>query len=267
MTEDAPGPAVRLGTILFTIVEPHPGHEVAYNRWYERDHFYAGCMVGPGILAGRRFVCTGPYKELRYPERSPITPDNMTGSYLAMYWVARDQQDEWGRWAGRRVHELHQAGRMFAERDHVHTKLYRYRWGVFRDPDGVPAELALDHPFRGVAVVFGQRLEPPGRVGADAWLRDDYLPSRLAGGAAAMCLSFSPVPIPDDAPADVPRDPADAERFLLISFLDRDPAEAWAGEFAGLGEDFERSGLARLLWASPFIPTIPGTDTYTDQLR
>src|SRR5438132_4277907 len=98
------GCEVRLGSMLFTLVEPHRGHEVAYNRWYERDHFYAGCMIGPGILAGRRFVCTRPYKELRYPAGSPITPDNTSGSYLAMYWVERTQQDEWGRWAGRQVH-------------------------------------------------------------------------------------------------------------------------------------------------------------------
>ena len=36
------GGEVRLGSMLFTLVEPHRGHEVAYNRWYERDHFYAG---------------------------------------------------------------------------------------------------------------------------------------------------------------------------------------------------------------------------------
>ena len=49
---------VKLGSMLFTVVEPHRGHEVAYNRWYERDHFYAGCMVGPYNFAGRRFVAT-----------------------------------------------------------------------------------------------------------------------------------------------------------------------------------------------------------------
>ena len=38
---------IKLGSILLTVVEPRRGHEVAYNRWYERDHFYAGCMIGP----------------------------------------------------------------------------------------------------------------------------------------------------------------------------------------------------------------------------
>ena len=32
--------------MLFTLVDPHLGHEVAYNRWYERDHYYGGCMIG-----------------------------------------------------------------------------------------------------------------------------------------------------------------------------------------------------------------------------
>ena len=40
---------VKLGAMLYTLVDPERGHEVAYNRWYERDHFYGGCMIGPGI--------------------------------------------------------------------------------------------------------------------------------------------------------------------------------------------------------------------------
>ena len=47
---------VRVGSMLFTLVDPEKGHEVAYNRWYERDHFYAGCMVGPWLFAGSRWV-------------------------------------------------------------------------------------------------------------------------------------------------------------------------------------------------------------------
>ena len=64
---------VKLGSMLLTLVEPHRGHEVAYNRWYERDHFYAGCMVGPYNFAGRRFVATADLKALRDPDPSAIT--------------------------------------------------------------------------------------------------------------------------------------------------------------------------------------------------
>jgi len=41
------GSPVKIGRMLFTMVDPNRGYEVAYNRWYERDHFYAGCMIGP----------------------------------------------------------------------------------------------------------------------------------------------------------------------------------------------------------------------------
>ena len=258
---------IELGTALFTLVEPRAGHEVAYNRWYERDHFYGGCMIGSGILAGRRFVSTAPLKELRYPAESPIAPDPATGSYLALYWIDRGMQNEWGTWSAKQVHALHKAGRMFAERDHVHTKIYRYRWGAFRDQDGVPPELALDHPFVGLAVLFVEALDGVDRDRVGEWLRSEYLPGKLAESSAAMALGFTPVPIPDDAPADVPRIAEDERRILLLAFLDRHPQEVWEDEFVGQGKAVEAGGLARVIWASPFIPTIPGTDTYTDQLR
>jgi hypothetical protein len=43
---------IQVGSMLYTLVDPHVGFEKAYNRWYERDHFYAGCMVGPWLFAG-----------------------------------------------------------------------------------------------------------------------------------------------------------------------------------------------------------------------
>ena len=73
--------AIRLGTLLFTMVEPDKGHEVEYNRWYEHDHFYAGCMIAPWQFAGDRFVATKRMKDLRYPANTDMTmgEDNLTG--------------------------------------------------------------------------------------------------------------------------------------------------------------------------------------------
>lgn len=255
--DDAP---VKLGSILFTLVEPHKGHEAAYNRWYERDHFYAGCLVGPGILAGARFVATRDEKRLRYPAENPITPAPEAGSYLALYWIERSMQDEWGTWAAKEVHRLHKDGRMFAERDHVHTKMYRYRGGAFAEEDGVPPELALDRRFPGLVVAFFDAVED--RAAAiDALMGNEDL---LRASNAAMCLFFTAVPIPSDAPGDVPRITGDEARFLTLWFLESDPKDAWGSRFAALGDDLKDT--ARLVWASPFIPTIPGTDTYTDRL-
>jgi len=128
---------IKLGAMLWTLVEPHRGHEVAYNRWYERDHFYSGCMVGAYNFAGRRFVATANLKTMRDPDPSVITGEPARGSYVAVYWVLDGYFDVWNKWALRQVNALHAAGRMFQERDHVHTLLYDFQWEHRRDPDGV----------------------------------------------------------------------------------------------------------------------------------
>ena len=258
---------IRLGTMLYTLVEPHKGHEVTYNRWYERDHFYAGCQIGAYNFSGARFVATADLKELRLPEGpSPITADAQTGTYLGVYYVLDGHHSEWNRWAVDQVNVLHAAGRMFDQRDHIHTGLYRFEWEQRRDSDGVPAELTLDHRFAGMVSVFIEPVDgvEPAQLGA--WYRDVYLPSVLPGSPAATVLAFSPLPLLADAPGDVPRDAAAERRLLLLWFLDDAPADSWGQVFAGQGAALESSGLGRLLWASPFIGTIPGTDTYTDQL-
>ena len=140
---------IELGTLLFTAVEPHRGHEVDYNRWHGYDHFYAGCMVGTHQFAGRRFVVTGRLKDLRSPADSPLCPDPSAASYLAIYGVLKGFHDEWGRWAVDRVKELHAEGRMFAHRDHTHTAVYEHRSSIRRDPRGTSIELALDRDFEG----------------------------------------------------------------------------------------------------------------------
>jgi len=258
---------IRLGTMLFTLVEPHRGHEVAYNRWYERDHFYAGCQIGAFNFAGARFVATGDLKSLRLPGGpTAISPDDQVGTYLGVYYVLDGHHDEWNRWAVDQVNALHAAGRMFEARDHVHTGLYRYQWERRRDEDGVPAELTLDHRFPGLVTVFLEAAEgvEPGRL--DAWYRDEYLPSVLPGSPAATVLAYTPLPLLADAPGDVPRDPSVDRRLAYTWFLDEEPASSWAATFGNQPAAVAASGLGHLVWASPFVGTVPGTDTYTDRL-
>ena len=81
-----------------------------------------------------------------------------------------------------------------------------------------------------------------------------------------MTLAFTAIPIPSDAPGDVPRVADDEKRMLYLSFLDSDPMEVWDPLFVKQAEEVEAGGLGRVIWAGAFIPTIPGTDTYTDQL-
>jgi hypothetical protein len=257
---------IKLGSMLFTMVEPHRGHEVEYNRWYERDHFYAGCMVGAWTFAGARFVATRDLKALRFPDSSPITPDNRLGSYLALYWILDGHHDEWNRWAVDQVNWLHANGRMFPHRDHIHTLLYRYEWSVLRDPEGPSAELALDRRYPGLGVVVGQAAEGVGREELASWYRQRLGPW-MEGSAVGMCLCFKPLPLLVDAPGDVPRSEPAEERFMHLYFLEEHPAALWEGHFVRPAAELEASGLGRVLWASPFVATVPGTDTYADQLH
>ena len=129
MSDPAPqaepsGRPVQIGRMLFTMVDPNPGYEVAYNRWYERDHFYGGCLVGPWLFAGKRWVATRALKDLRFPPVGPFAEPADAGSYLAVYWVHAGHEDEHFAWARRQVYWLYQHGHGFNERTHAHTKLY-----------------------------------------------------------------------------------------------------------------------------------------------
>ena len=239
--------------MLYTLVEPHRGHEVAYNRWYERDHFYAGCQIGAYNFAGARFVATAPLKELRYPRGDgALVADPAVGSYLGIYYVLDGHHDEWNRWAVDQVNVLHAAGRMFEQRDHVHTGLYRFEWEHRRDADGVPAELTLDHRFPGMVSVH---LEPAaGTTGAELaeWVRGSTSRRSLEGSPVATVLGFSPLPLLADAPGDVPRGDAADERVLLLCFVDEVPD----GHLRrGVRPARRRRGRGRgglVLWASAF---------------
>ncbi len=249
---------IALGGMLFTLVEPHRGHEVVYNRWYERDHFYAGCMVGADCFAGGRFVATKECKQRRYPTSGPITDDPTAGSYLALYWILRGRFGAWIKWGTEEVHRLHAAGRMFEHRDHIHTLMYKFRDERTPTPDGMPVELALDRCFPGIVAVIGEMAEGRTIEDIDAWFADRPVP-------AEVVATFTPIPLGDDAPGDVKGD-VGRDRFLQLAFVDDDPLAAFDERFASLGGDLEAAGLAEVVFASPFLRTVPGTDTYTDQL-
>ena len=257
---------VKLGSMLMTLVEPHRGHEVAYNRWYERDHFYAGCMVGPYNFAGRRWVATAELKSLRDPDPSAITGEPTRGSYVALYWVLDGYFDMWNRWALRQVNALHAAGRMFLKRDHVHTLLYNFAWEYRREPDGVPVELALDHPYRGLVAVFLDRCRRTTNEELWSWLRSEHLPSLLPGTDADLVAAFTPIALEVDAPGDVPANRRATTAPVLLFFLNTPPEVAWEPVFVEHRRRVEESGRATVVAMLPFIPTIVGTDTYTDQL-
>jgi hypothetical protein len=260
---------VKVGSMLFTLVEPHEGFEVAYNRWYERDHFYSGCMIGPWQFAGKRFVATSDLKALRSPDSSPITGEPNRGSYVALYFVLDGHHDDWNLWAVDQVRALHKAGRMFEERDHVHTLLYKYRFEVGREENRVPAELALDHPYKAMVAMWVDAPQSSpvetARTELETHLREEHLPAVLPGTAAGLVVGWEPLPLQVDVPG-VARTESLDRRLLLLWFLDAEAADCLDDTVAAAAKRIEASGHGSVLTAIPFKPTLPGTDKYTDQL-
>lgn len=255
---------VRVGSMLFTIVEPHRGFAAAYNRWYERDHFYAGCLVGPWLFAGCRWVATQPLKQLRFPEPSPFAaPSVRAGSFLAFYWIHAGHHEEHHAWASAQARWLYQQGRGFHERTHVHTLMYTLRHTRYRDADPVPLELSPDHRFPGLVTVAIERAEGVGRERADAWFAA-YLPGFLAASPVASCSTWTPLP-QGEGPMTIPRVERPERLDLHLFFLDTAPEEHWQ-PFVRLADDFRASGLGAVVFASPWWPTVVGTDTHTDRL-
>jgi hypothetical protein len=257
---------IALGSVLVSLMDPSRGHEVEFHRWYERDHFYAGCMVGPWFFSGRRFVATRSLKDLRYPATTPVIDDITRGSYLALYWILDGRHEAAEDWAVRQVNQLIAQGRMLDSRAPVQAGFYRHRWNAFRDPDGVPAELALEHPFPGAVMLMIDRAEGVSAEELEHWYREEHLPGVLPGSAAAMCITLDPIPLPDSAPSYVPRPEGLERRSLQLYFLDDAPATCWSELFASHGTRLASVGLGEVTYAAPFIPTLPGSDRYVDEL-
>jgi hypothetical protein len=97
-----------------------------------------------------------------------------------------------------------------------------------------------------------------------AWF-DTNLPAFLDGSPVANVSAWKAAPLLDSAPSFVPRDPEADARLLQLYHLEADPRADWDG-FRAWAEQIDGSGIMRTVWCGPWIPTVLGTDTYTDQL-
>ena len=234
---------VGIGTAIVAYIEPHPGQAREFNRWYERDHLYAATTAGPGAFSGARWVATGACKAVR-PPGATWFGDAARGSFLTTVWLLDGKQTEWDAWVTKEMEELRaQPDRTFAGRDHIHTAVYRYCCEVRAD-DAPSAAVALDHGFAGVIAVA----VPDGSASAESCAREivgSEIPVVVGLTRERVILSQSDPP----------------SHALVLGFTPGDPLGAWRSHV--------EPALARLPavgFASPFLRTIPGTDSYVDDL-
>lgn len=256
--------------MLFTMVDPTPGNEVAYNRWYERDHYYGGCMIGPHLFAGSRWVATRALKDLRFSDGTGEVADPVDkGSYLAIYWVEAGHHDDHFSWASTQVHALYAAGRGFSERVHAHTMLADAPYAVYRDDDPVPLELALDHRYPGLAAVAIDRAEGVEEQDLNDYLQNYAMPDLLRDSPIAIGCGWKPEPRDPATTANAPMDlgtlPGTDARQMQLFFIDEKPEASW-DKFRQYAAAVDASGKGTVRWAAPFYSTVIGTDTYADEL-
>jgi hypothetical protein len=257
-----------IGSALITMVEPHVGHELAYNRWYEDDHFYSGAMANPWMFSGRRWVAPRRLQALRFPDPSPIADPIDAGKYIATYWLTAGRYEDHLRWTVATNQRLLPDGRIFLERDHIFTSFSEYRGAAYRDGPAGPRDIhALDHPYEGLVLEVIDGPDAAGRAALIDWVQHVHAPAVMADTPVAMALLFTPMPLPADRMSYVEDVPGTDSRVTVLWFCQIDPADIWHDVFVPETERVAGGGLGRVVLAAPFVPTIPGTDTYVDELR
>ena len=257
---------VKVGSMLLTLVDPNKGYEAAYNRWYERDHYIAGCLIGPHNFAGSRWVATREMKDLRWGGKDVADPID-AGSYVAIYWITAGHHEEWDAWALPQVQWLYGNGRGFSERTHVHTATFDYVGTAYRDADPVPVELALDHHYDAIVGVWLD-----GRDGDAAALQSRLagpLTELMDGSDIEIASGWTPRPefrnSRDSAPMSLGSPGGQENRLCQLFFVGGDVRETLP-RFRAYTERLEADGIAANRLVAPFLRTNVGTDDYVDQL-
>jgi hypothetical protein len=260
---------VRVGSMLLTMVDPHRGYEKAYNRWYERDHYYAGCMIGPFLFAGSRWVAPRYLKDLRWPKGDSVAKPYDAGSYVAIYWVEQGHhKDHFDDWARPQVFWLYSNGRGFAERRHIHTVLFDHVADLYRDSDPVPVDLALDARYDGLVIIWMD-----GRNGRDARgvhdeIAKDLGPKLLAGSTIESLSTWSPSPgesTERNSPMDLGSPAGGPERACQLLFVRGDVRDV-VDRVRAYTDGIEQAGIADIRLVAPWFATKIGTDAHVDEL-
>jgi hypothetical protein len=213
-------------------------------------------------------VATRDLQLLRYPEKSAIAQPVTAGCYLSTYWITDGRYDDHMRWTVAINKRLNRDARVYQDRTHVFTAFQDHEATVYRDGAAGPRDVhALDHPYAGlvVEVIDAESAEQRGEL--LEWLRSRHLPKRVAGSPAAMVTVFRPTPLPGDRMTYVKQVEGVDTRLTLLWFLQADPRECWEAYFGDLDAPVREAGLGRVELVAPFVPTVPGTDTYVDRLR
>jgi hypothetical protein len=258
---------IRLRAGVVTLLDPKRGAEISFNRYYESERFFTAVMLGPGVIAGRRFVARRHEKEQRRIFDRSLTKER--GSFLNIYWVVGDTKTL-EEWTAETVVRLQAEGR--TNWDRVPYWAYRpsFAWSRTGLPDRVPAELALNHDYKGLVMALVRPNNPALIDEASAWYQAECAPQTIGDGSPSkLCVAFEarrrfvPGAPGETAPEDFPGDDV---QLLLFWFLEDPPDDSWTVIADRHEAALQGSDLMSPTWMSPFIATAPGTDQHMDSL-
>src|SRR5688500_4129121 len=101
----------------------------------------------------------------------------------------------------------------------------------------------------------------PSRDAHADWIATAHAHKEL-DGPVAQAIAFAPRDMPGVRTSGV----GVGTRLLTMFFVQSDPRDAWDAHFKDLDEAVKGSGLGTVGLVAPFIPVIPGTNTYLDEL-
>ena len=95
------------------------------------------------------------------------------------------------------------------------------------------------------------------------------IPDLLKGSSIEISSSWTPGAPSEEPPTGGPMDlgtaPGGPNRLVQILFVNGDPM-AEVDRLKNYTDSVEKAGLADTQLVAPFLKTIPGTDTYVDQI-
>jgi hypothetical protein len=243
-----------LGSAFITLVEPDPGYEAEYDRWYAEDHFYVGAMALPYWFAGKRWFASPDLKEHRQQEQHAIEGDPDDGTFLATYWILQGRFEEQLQALRQTVEELFADSRMFPRRRHVHTLFYDRVAGVRRRRNG-PLDLqALDAEYQGVVMEFVEVDDPADRpVLLDALI--DCLPAQLEQSGFDLAVVLTPREWPANVDLWFDYGSVKDNRVLVLWFLTVEPSTVTDAFDRGRAQ---LCPIGRSTYVAPFRSLVPG---------
>jgi hypothetical protein len=210
-------------------------------------------VLGPGVLSGARWHAPADLRKARFVAGRQPFPKPWDGGGLATYFLTIPEGSrEFREWNVPQVTELRRLGRQFAERDMVNCAFYMYS-DCLRGPGAsrVAPHVTQQRPFPGLFVTLATGAARPARSGSD-----------LPPGSVTLVLEWSDEPFgPPEQPDLSPFAPV----TMLLAFLETAPP-AHVKATAELAHDMAGAVGADPVWASAFLPIIPGDSTFLHDL-